>query len=200
MSMPRTLVNFKLISSKQKYENPEKKIGKCWTPGDDDDDNWTEIKMFLMRFFVVRRGAQLRSARARARAGSIFRECSLRWCMNAMHRVRRFFFLLFYLFMASPMRITYKHKHHHPFTIHTRLELFRCYIPTGVPFACLFWRIELKRKGKKIIYLWFGAASNEAICSVLCSSIFLVVVRFTSWKLTVCASERDYYEIQYNMM
>lgn len=59
------------------------------------------------------------------------------------------FLVLFHLFMASAMRITYS-QHQQP-TILSHIYFGWNYFGyiLAVPFACLFWRIESKRKGKK---------------------------------------------------
>lgn len=157
---PLALVNFKLISSKQKTKIP-KENGNCWTAS--DDDIWTEIKMFLMRFFVVRR----RCASFGELAGSIFRECSTMMhgvrCIVFVFSIIFFVFHQFHLFMASPMRITDSHKHHHPFAF-ISVGLISV-THSGVPFACLFWRIELKRKGKNHLSLvWRRFQRGNLFC------------------------------------
>lgn len=129
---PLALVNFKLISSKQKTKIP-KENGNCWTAS--DDDIWTEIKMFLMRFFVVRR----RCASFGELAGSIFRECS-----TMMHGVRCivFVFSIFFLFFINftyLWRLRCASQTRTNTTIHShlfRLDLFRLHILAFHSLVC----------------------------------------------------------------
>lgn len=167
------------------------------TPGDDDIQ--TENKIFLMRFFVVRRWPWRRWRRRRRcfvhRVRGQFSTMALWWCM--MHLA----FLIFslshstYLWRRRCASHTRTKTHRDPFTIYFGWNYFRYWLLLLCSIRIRVCFEESNRNTKEENSFISGLAPLPTRQFRWLFYVFLCIGSFSS-KVKECARKRDYYEIR----